>query len=134
MRDLVPIEVIQIFSTENGLLNNAERDEVVDLKTMANSGVFALHWQFDTTLTHASARVDFHAYVSATGKAGTFVRASYGHVIVADAHEASGTDEDGNTCGVDVKSFRLPLSGYLKIRATETATQNASFDAWLISQ
>jgi len=134
MKDLVPIEVIKIFSTDDGVLNNAERDYSVDLRTMANSGFFSLHWQFATTATHADARLDFHSYVSATGKSGTYVRASYGHVITTDAHEASGIDEDGNACGVDVKAFRVPLSGYMKIRAIETATQNASFDAWLVSQ
>ena len=126
MRDLVPIEVTTIFdevTINNGYL---ETNPALDLRHLLNSGFISLTYIFDSS-SHADAKVNFEIYVSPTGASGTFHKPSKGYAIVTAAHEGSGIGSDG----MDTVQVRIPTSNFAIIRATETASQDAVFSAWL---
>ena len=138
MRDLNPIRVEKIF--EDLVLNNSSKDSVrFDLRKTANLGYHALAYHIKDA-SHADARVDFHFLLSPTGEYSataadsSFSRSADGHEIVTDCYEESGVDSAGASFGKGIVTFNPTLAHYMFIQAIETATQNATIDAWYISQ
>jgi len=139
MRDLTPVREEMIFGSEkdgvrtNVTLNNSYLDSpIFDNRRKANRGFFSLSYIFDAS-SHADARLTFEFWVSPTGQANDWMRSSIhtfgttdGYSIIADVHEGSGTDSDGK----DTITFRPAISRFMKIRVTETASQNAVFSTW----
>ena len=113
-------------STDITLNNSYIESKVFDVRK--DKGIYSLHYIFDTTATHANARIDFHLWVSPTGVSGTWCRSTDMYAIATDQHEGSGTD----TNGIDCIKFEPTVNTFYKVRVTETATQVAQLEVWII--
>jgi len=114
----------KIFSAV-ALNNSSDTSEVFNLQG-APRGIRSISYVFNTTSTHADARINLDFYISPTGVTGTYARSTDGYSILSAVHEASGID----TNGIDTVSFDTTLAGFIYFVITETATQAAVLDVY----
>lgn len=132
MKNLNPVEYTKLFNpaldgtiTLNGG-GTASDDEKIPISTL-NSGYFALAIKFDAT-SHTDARLTASYKVSPDGV--EFIKSESGNAIKAAMHEGGGENSDGL---YHVQVYIPPCVAF-EITLTETASQNAVFQAWLVTQ
>ena len=111
--------------TAVALNNSSATSEVFNLQS-ATRGIRSISYVFNTTSTHADARINLDFYISPTGVTGTYARSTDGYSILSAVHEGSGTDNNG----IDTVKFEPTLAGYIYFVITETATQAAVLDVY----
>ncbi len=122
------IKVTKIFDAVT--VNNSSLHSSIYSQNNAGRGYRSISYRFDTTATHASAKINLEYYVSPTMQAVDFSKSSDGYLILSAVHEGSGTDSNG----VNTVKFEPVISGYIYFVLTETATQAAKVTIWETKQ
>ena len=129
MKNINPIKVTKLINSgvsKLTTLNNAVVKEKIVVYTL-NRGFFAFALKFDAT-THADARLTVGYKVSSNGI--DFITSESGSEIKVGMHKAGGEDSDG----LYHIQFYIPLCKVIELSITETASQDAVFEAWLLTQ
>ena len=109
-KGLRPITTYHLFNSETITKNTAKSSVAVDLREVAQDGIFSIEYCITGSGT---AKIEYNL---CSIKAGTYIEPTSGLDI------ASGLTSSSGTSGRDIVTFNPELAPFMKIKVTETGT------------
>ena len=109
-KGLRPITTYHLFVSETITRNTAESSVAIDLREVAQDGIFSIEYYITGSGT---LKIE---YSLCSIKGGTYIEPTSGADI------ASGLTSSSGTSGRDIVTFNPELAPFLKIKVTETGT------------
>jgi len=115
MKDNNPITTFKLFTGTSIAASGSLTSEVVDLRRIANNGLFSAYF---IITGDGTAKVE---YLLCATENGTYIEPSTASDIASSQTKTSGPGSDG----VVLVSFEPELAPFMKIKITETGTAQA---------